>query len=58
MERHHHGPAHGDRPHKRGGRERTLAEISVTVWLTEENADKPLLRSDMARIVRYIADWR
>ena len=38
MERHHHGPPHGDRPHKRGGRERTLAEISVTVWLTEENA--------------------
>ena len=38
MERHHHGPPNGDRPHKRGGRERTLAEISVTVWLTEENA--------------------
>lgn len=26
-------------------------------WLTAENADKPLLRSDMARILHYIADW-
>ena len=38
MERHHHGPPRGDRPFRRGGKERTLAEISVTVWLTEENA--------------------
>ena len=29
---------HGDRPHKGDGKERTLAEISVTVWLTQENA--------------------
>lgn len=26
-------------------------------WLTDENADKPLLRSDMARILHFIADW-
>ena len=26
-------------------------------WLTAENGDKPLLRSDMARILHYIADW-
>lgn len=38
----HHGghPPRGEgRPHRHeGGRERTLAEISVTVWLTPENA--------------------
>lgn len=26
-------------------------------WLTGENADEPLRRSDMARIIRYIAEW-
>ena len=39
---HHGGPPHQGRgegrPPKREGRERTLAEISVTVWLTPENA--------------------
>ena len=35
----------------------TTEIYALADWLTEENADKPLLRSDMARIVRYIADW-
>lgn len=36
---HHGGPPRGEgRPPRREGRERTLAEISVTVWLTPENA--------------------
>ena len=35
----------------------TTEIYALADWLTAENADKPLLRSDMARIVRYIADW-
>jgi len=36
----------------------STTEIYVLAdWLTAENADKPLLRSDMARILHYIADW-
>lgn len=35
----------------------TTEIYALADWLTEENANKPLLRSDMARIVRYIADW-
>lgn len=26
-------------------------------WLTGENANAPLLRSDLARILRYVSDW-
>ena len=33
-----HGPRMDGRPPRREGKERTLAEISVTVWLTPENA--------------------
>lgn len=32
------GPRGGEHPHGRGREERSLAEISVTVWLTPENA--------------------
>lgn len=36
----------------------STTEIYVLAdWLTEENGSKPLLRSDLARIIRYIADW-
>lgn len=41
MDHHPPMPPRGERPGKRGGapaKERTLAEISVTVWLTPENA--------------------
>lgn len=26
-------------------------------WLTADNADEPLRRSDMARIIRFVAEW-
>ena len=35
---HHHFPPREGRPPRHGGKERSLAEISVTVWLTPENA--------------------
>ena len=35
----------------------TTEIYALADWLTDENADKPLLRSDMARILHYIADW-
>lgn len=35
----------------------TTEIYALADWLTAENADKPLLRSDMARIVRFIAEW-
>lgn len=35
----------------------TTEIYALADWLTEENADKPLLRSDMARILHYVADW-
>lgn len=35
----------------------TTEIYALADWLTDENADKPLLRSDMARILRYVADW-
>lgn len=36
----------------------STTEIYVLAdWLTEENGNKPLLRSDLARVLHYIADW-
>lgn len=35
----------------------TTEIYALADWLTEENSDKPLLRSDMARILHYVADW-
>lgn len=35
----------------------TTEIYALADWLTDENADKPLLRSDMARILHFVADW-
>lgn len=35
----------------------TTEIYALSDWLTSENADKPLLRSDLSRILHYLADW-
>lgn len=35
----------------------TTEIYALADWLTAENADKPILRSDLARVIRYVADW-
>lgn len=35
----------------------TTEIYALADWLTSENADKPLLRSDLGRVIRYIAGW-
>ena len=52
--------AHGIAAAQRGLQHTDIATTEIYAladWLTEENADKPLLRSDLGRVIRYIADW-
>lgn len=52
--------AHGISAAQAGLQHTDLATTEIYAladWLTDDNANKPLLRSDMARILHYIADW-